>query len=148
LHYPSGNSPGQNLLEIHAAGFALPARSRADHEIVRPACDRLDELRYEPWNIAAIAIEKQYDVAFWRNRSNACRTCSSITSRRSCDARAGFTRPLRCAICAAVINNDHFLGYAGREAFANHAGDRVLFVQRRDDNRHFAHRKTSHALVK
>src|SRR5215472_16929464 len=39
-HYPPGNSPGQNLLEIHAAGLALPTRSRADYEIVRAAHDR------------------------------------------------------------------------------------------------------------
>src|SRR4030095_6289475 len=56
LHYPSGNSPGYNLLEIHAASFALPARARADYKIVRSCCDRLDELRYEHWNVAAIAI--------------------------------------------------------------------------------------------
>ena len=29
---------------------------------MRPSCDRLDELRYERWNVAAIAIEKHYDV--------------------------------------------------------------------------------------
>ena len=27
-----------------------------------PRRDRLDELRYERWNVAAIAIEKDYDV--------------------------------------------------------------------------------------
>ena len=31
---------------------------------MRPSCDRLDELRYERWNVAAIAIEKHYDVTF------------------------------------------------------------------------------------
>src|SRR5215470_7201855 len=41
LHYPSGNSTGQNLLEIHAAGLAVPARAGADHEIMRSARDRL-----------------------------------------------------------------------------------------------------------
>ena len=36
--------------------FLYPIRNR------RPSCDRLDELRYERWNVAAIAIEKHYDV--------------------------------------------------------------------------------------
>ena len=96
-----------------------------------PLGDRLDELRYERWNVAAIAIEKHYDVIPRlrdRNRASACRTCSSVTPRRSYHARAGVTRPFGCAIGAAVINHNHFAGHAGREAFANHAGDRFLLV--------------------
>jgi hypothetical protein len=116
------------LLEIHAAGFALPARSRADYEIMRPACDRLHELRYERWNVAAIAIEKHYGVTFPRNRTSACRARSPVTPWRSYDARPGFTRPIGCAIGAAVINDNHFDGHASREAFANHAGDWFLLV--------------------
>src|SRR6478752_6563516 len=115
-------------MEIHAASFALPARARADNEIVRPSCDRLDELRYERWNVAAIAIEKQYDVTFPRNRASACRARSPVTTRRSYDARAGFTRPVGCPIGAAVINHNHFDGDASREAFANHAGDWFFLV--------------------
>src|SRR5262245_57508274 len=64
LHDPSGNSPGQDLLKIHAAGLALPARARADHEIVRSARNRRHHLRYERWDVAPIAVEKHYDVAF------------------------------------------------------------------------------------
>src|ERR1051326_6126149 len=40
----SGDSPVQDLLEVHAAWFALSARARTDHEIVRPAYDRLDKV--------------------------------------------------------------------------------------------------------
>src|SRR5205823_9403804 len=36
----SGESTSKDLLEIHAARFALSAGARADHEIVRPACYR------------------------------------------------------------------------------------------------------------
>ena len=118
-------------MEIHAAGLALPPRARADHEIVRPACDRLDELWYERWNVAAVAIEKYYDVIprlRERDGARACRARSPVTTRRSYDVRAGFTCPLGCAIGAAVINDNHFAGHAGREAFANHAGDRFLLV--------------------
>jgi hypothetical protein len=59
---------------------------------------------------------------------SACLARSPVTTRRSYHARAGFTRPLGCAIYAAVINDNHFAGHAGREAFANHACDRFLFV--------------------
>ena len=93
-----------------------------------PFCDRLDELRYECWNVAAIAIEKHCDVTLPRNRASACRACSPVTTRRSYDARSGFTRPLGGAIGAAVINDNHFDGHACREAFANHAGDRFFLV--------------------
>jgi len=58
----------------------------------------------------------------------ACRARSSVTPRRGYDTRSSFTRPLGCAIGAAVINDNHFLGHAGREAFANHAGNRFLLV--------------------
>jgi hypothetical protein len=119
------------LLEIHAAGFALSARSRADYEIMRPVDDRLDELWYERWNVAAIAIEKYYDVVprlRERDRASACCARSPITTRRNYDSRAGFTRPLRSTICTVVINDDHFAGHAGRETFANHARDRFFLV--------------------
>jgi hypothetical protein len=105
-------------------------------------------LRYERWNVAAIAIEKHYDVTVRRNCASARRARSPVTARRNYDARAGFTRALGCAICAAVINDNHFAGHAGRKTFTHDAGDRFLLVQRRDDNRDVAHRKTSHALVK
>src|SRR5262245_60319503 len=60
----SGKSSGKDLLEIHAAGFALSARARADHEIVRSACDGFHKLTHEVGHVAAVAIEKNYDVTF------------------------------------------------------------------------------------
>src|SRR5262249_42749926 len=51
LRYPSDNSPGYHLLEIHAAWFTLPARARSDHEIVRSTRDRFYKPRYERWNV-------------------------------------------------------------------------------------------------
>src|SRR5438874_11321546 len=39
----STESPRKDLLEIQAARFALSARSRADHEIVRPTSHASDE---------------------------------------------------------------------------------------------------------
>jgi hypothetical protein len=71
-----------------------------------------------------------------------------VTTRRIYDARAGFKRPFRRPIGAAVINDNHFGRHAGREAFANHTCDWFFLIERGDDNRHLAHRKTSHALVK
>jgi hypothetical protein len=95
---------------------------------VRFAGDRFHQLRYERWNVAAIAIEKHYGVTIPRNYASACRACSPVTTRRTYDARAGFTRPLGCAIGAAIINDNHFGGHAGGEAFTNHAKDRFFLV--------------------
>src|SRR5215208_6545682 len=107
---------------------------------MRTACDRLDELWYERWNIAAIAVEKHYDVTFRRSRTHACSARSPVTPRGIYNARSSFTRPLGGAIGAAVINDNHFDGYAGRETLANHLADGFLLVWRGDDNGRFAHR--------
>jgi hypothetical protein len=109
----------------------LPARAGTDHEIVRSTRDRLDEPRYERWNVATIAIEKHYNIFLRlrdRNRASACRARSTVTARRSYDARAGFTRSLGCPIGAAVIHDNHLAGHAGREAFADDATDWFLLV--------------------
>ena len=106
----------------------MPSRARSDHEIVRSTRDRFYKPRYERWNVAAVAIEKHYNVTFRGDSANACRARAAVTTRRCYDACAGFTRPLGCAIGAAVINDDYFAGHARREAFVNHARDRFLFV--------------------
>jgi hypothetical protein len=53
------------LLEIHAAGLALTARSRSDHKIVRAPREWIDQLIHELRAIAAVAIEKYNDIALW-----------------------------------------------------------------------------------
>src|SRR5262249_62262352 len=108
--------------------LASRARAGADHEIMSSSCDRLDDRQHKRWNVAAMAIEKHYGVALRRDGANTRLARSPVTAGRSYDARAGFTRPLGCAIAAAVINDNHFAGHAGRETFANHIGDRVLLV--------------------
>ena len=80
----------------------MTARARPDHEIVRPSCDRPDELRYERWNVAPIAIEKHYDVAFRRDRASACCARPPVTTRRSYNTCASFTRP-RTVDCRAGV---------------------------------------------
>src|SRR6266542_2154470 len=147
-HDQSGTSPGQNLLEVHAARFTLATRARADHEIMGPTHDWINKLIHQRRDVAAVAIYKHNDVAFSRKRTNACRACAPISTRCGRHARACFTRALGCAIGAAVIDHDHFVRYTGRETFAYHAGDWFLLVKRRDNDRHVAHRKTSHARVK
>src|SRR5262249_58816298 len=117
---PSGNSPGQDLLKIHAAGFALTARARADHEIMRSSCDRLDGFLRERRNVAAIAIEKHYDLWFRRNRANGCRARSPVTPRCSYDACARFMRPLGWVIYACVIEENNFARPAPSEAITTH----------------------------
>ena len=136
------------MLEVHAAGLALPARARADHEIVRAAHDRIDKLIHERWDIAAVAIQKHYDLAFGRNRANARRACAPIATRRCHHTRASFARAFGGAIAAAIIDNDHFIGNTGRETFAHHARDRFFLVECRNNDGDLAHRKTSQPEVK
>jgi len=92
------------------------------------SCNRLDEARYEGWNVAAVAIEKYYDATFRRDRASACGACSSVTARRSYDPGAGFTCTLSCAIGAAVVDDNYFVGKAGRQAFTNHARNWFFLV--------------------
>src|SRR5215468_5373644 len=58
----SSESSGKDLLEIHAAVFALSARARADHEIVRAARDGINKLIHEGGHVAAVTIEKNHNV--------------------------------------------------------------------------------------
>src|SRR5437667_65990 len=46
-HDQSGTSPGQNLLEVHAARFTLATRARADHEIMGPTHDWINKLIHQ-----------------------------------------------------------------------------------------------------
>src|ERR1044072_1070467 len=47
----SGELAGKDLLEIHAAGFALAACARTDHEGMRRPCYGLDKLTHERGDI-------------------------------------------------------------------------------------------------
>src|ERR1044071_9858490 len=78
----SSQSAGKDLLEIHAAGFALSARARADHKIVRSARYRFNELIHKCGNVAAVAIEKNDNVTFRRKRTHAGGASTSIPTRR------------------------------------------------------------------
>src|SRR4051812_16939848 len=60
---PSGDAAGNDLLEVHAAALALPARAGPDDEILFAPPDWVDKLKHEFRAIAAIAIEKDNDVA-------------------------------------------------------------------------------------
>ena len=105
----SGNASRQNLLEVHTAWFALPARARADHEIVRAARDWVHKLIHKRRDIAAVAVEKYNDLAFRRKSADARCTCAPVTARRSHDARTRFTRTFGRVIGAAVIDHDHLV---------------------------------------
>src|SRR5262249_6807561 len=146
-NYP-GKSPGKDLLEIHAARFTLSAGSRADHEVVRPSGDWIDKLLHEPWDVTAVAIEKNHNVTFRRKRTNAGSASASISARCGHHPRACFPCAFGGSICTAVINDDDLVRQTRRETFVYDAGNRFLFIKRGDNDRHVAHRKTSHALVK
>ena len=130
----SGDSSGKDLLEIHAARFALSAGSRADHEIVCPPCHGFDKLIHERGRVAAVAIEKNRNVAFGRKRTNACGTRASVPARRGHHARTGFTSAFGRAISAAVINDNDLVRQTRRKTFPHDAGDRFLLIKRGDNH--------------
>jgi hypothetical protein len=144
----SSDASRQDLLEIHAVGFALASRTRANNEIVRAARDWVDKLIHKRGDIAPVAIEKNNDLAFGRKSANARCACASVTAGRSYHARTRFTRALGSAIGAAIIDHDYLVWQSSRETFSYDASDRFLLVQRRDNDGDVAHRKASHALVK
>src|SRR5436853_2482883 len=78
----AGDSSGENLLEIHAARFALPARTRADHKILFSCGDWSDELLHELRAIAPIAIEENDDLRLRRESADARRAGAAVTGRR------------------------------------------------------------------
>src|SRR4026208_941490 len=84
----SSESAGKDLLEIHTAGFALSARARADHKIVRSARYGINKLIHKSGNVATVAIEKNHSVTFRRKRTNAGGASASVSTRRSHHARA------------------------------------------------------------
>src|SRR5262245_36062460 len=45
-HNQTRKPSGEDLLKIHTAGFALSACSRADHKVMRSACDGINKLIY------------------------------------------------------------------------------------------------------
>src|SRR6185437_65167 len=113
----SSESSGNDLLEIHAAGFALSAGARADHEIVRAAPNGINKLIHERGHVAAVAIEKNHNVTFGRKRTNADGASASVSTRRGHHVRACFMCALSGSIGAAVINDDHLVGQASCETF-------------------------------
>src|ERR1051326_1429640 len=123
------------MLEINAAGLPLSWGPRADNEVEFSGGDWIDELRHKLWTIAAIAVDKNNNIAFRRKGLNTCRTCAPIPARRGHHARARVTRAFGCAVSAAVIDYDHFVRHSGCETFAHHACNWFLFVQRRDNDR-------------
>src|SRR5262245_51966472 len=106
---------------------------------MRFARDRFYQLRHERWNVAPIAIEKYHDVTFWRDSVNSCSARSPVPTWRSYDTCASFTCLLGCSIGADVVNDNDFARQASCQAFADNASDRLLLVQRRDDNRDLGH---------
>src|SRR5581483_2830983 len=137
----SGQSSGNDLLHIHAAGFAMPARTGADHKIVRSARYRINKLIHESRYVAAIAIQKNHDLTFGRKRADTSSTGPSVSTRGRYDAGACFPRTIGCSISAAVINDYDLVRQTGRETLAHHAADWLLLIQRGNDDRDAAHHK-------
>ena len=111
--------------------------------------DWADKLSYGPRTIAAVAVEKNNNVAFWPQRGDSGSTGASVSTRRFHDASASFASALRSPVGTVVINHDDLDGDVCRRDFAHNAGNRFLFVKRRNNDLNRAHhRSTTHAVVK
>src|SRR5256885_6024350 len=147
-HHPSGEAPCENLLNVHATWFALPARTRSDDEIICASRDWIGELLHKLGTIAAIAVEKNHDVGSILQAGNSGRTCAPVSARSFHNASPGFTSAFSCSIRAAVVDNDNIGGNLCCRDFTHNAGDRLFFIERWNDDRDATHRKTTRALVK
>ena len=114
---------------------------------MRASRDGIDELLHKLRTIAAVAVEKDHNVAFGLQGCNSGRTCTPVSARSFHNAGPGFSSAFRCSIGAAVVDNDDLGGNLGRD-FTHNAGNRLFFIERWNDDRDAAHRKTSRALVK
>src|SRR5450755_3624694 len=54
----AGDATAENLLEVHASRFALPARAGTDHEILLSVNNGLYELPHQFFVIAPVTTEK------------------------------------------------------------------------------------------
>src|ERR1700730_6588911 len=151
---PAGQSSGEQLLEIHASGLAFSARARANHEIILSLRDRIHKLTHQLWAIASVAIEEHDNVAFRRKRAYPRCAGAAVTMWRCCNhGCACLACALSSLIGASIVHNDDVVRQGGRETFANHLRDRLLFIERRDNHRYVhgaveLHRKISQAIVK
>ena len=124
---------GENLLPVHAARFALPARARTDDEILRPVRDGGDDLPHQRGHVAAVAVEEQQHVAL--RRRDARRARAPVPAHGLADdARPRRPRPFGGAVVAAVVHDQHFPGQARGETFLYHVGDGFLLVEAGDDD--------------
>ena len=107
--------PGENLLEIHAPGFALPAGTRANHKILLSVGDGPNKSFHQFRTIAAVAIKKGDDPTFRGHSSNSGSAGATVTGRRlSYHLCAGRLRAFGRAIRAAIIDHNHFVGQTCR----------------------------------
>ncbi len=119
----------------HTARLALPACARTDHEVMRAAHNRLDQRRNEARNVAAIAIEKNDQIAFRGNCRHARRTSATVSARRRNHSCSFVSSAFRGLVCAAIINNNDFARSSRCDYFTHDLRDRLFFVERRNDSR-------------
>src|ERR1700730_19322788 len=82
----------------------------ADDEIVRPANDWIDKLIHELRAIAAVAIQKNKELAFRRQSVHSRGTGAAITAIRFAHhLHSRLSRVFRRSIGAAVIAHDDFM---------------------------------------
>src|ERR1051326_1721580 len=133
-HRPPDDPAGEELMGGHAAPLPLPTAARADHKIIAALGDRLDEKRDQLGAVAAVAIEKNDDVAIRGGLSAGPAGAPVATFAQADDLRTLRPRALDGAVGTAAISDndvvDNFPRHGGK-----HAPDRVLFIERRNHER-------------
>ena len=133
-HRPTHKPAGKELVSGHAAPLPLATAARADHKIVAAIGDRLDETPDQLGAVAAIAIEENDDVAILGGISARPAGAAVAALAQADNAGARRSRILGGAIGATAINDDDVVDNRSRHG-GNHAPNRFLFIEGRDDER-------------
>src|SRR5437016_7793429 len=100
---------------------------------MRPFNYRLNKSIHHFWIVAAIAVEKDDDFAIGRERAHSPAKRPPISPLGLCyNASAGRGCNFRCAIGAAVINDDYLVSNPTRHVIDDFT-NRLLFVKCGDD---------------
>src|SRR5882724_2868387 len=121
-------------MPVHTSSLASSARSRRNHEVVCPFYYWLNEPIHHFRIVTAVTVQEHNDLAISRERAQPRAKRPSISALRLCyHASAGGCCNFRCAIAAAVINDDYLVSNLTRHVIDDFT-NRCFLIQSGDDD--------------